>query len=291
MAPAMTSLPMSNHCTATLTGTPILVHTWTAATLPRKAIVILQHGYGEYSERYVSSHHALVLHLTSHGFEVHAMDMYGHGDSPGPRGVVHVGKAVSAHVHLRHQISKQKENENVPIFIFGHSLGGLVTAGSLVEDPENVQGIILTGPAFPAPLPTIARCILGLVTALLPKRDIPVPRQPISGLSSLPEEQKIMEDDEGLLKRNIPFLVAATALEVMGRIRYRLDRWKTPTLLMHGTEDRYTDPSGSRVIFGGIASADKSLRLYPGGRHELLNDADCGKALTEVLEWLEDQIK
>jgi len=144
------------------------------------------------------------------------MDMHGHGSSPGARGVCHVGRAVSDHLALRQTLG--------PVFIFGHSLGGLVTISSTITDPQNVRGIILTSPVCPAAIPRVGRLFLGMAAAIAPGRDIPLARgpDPLSGASTVKEEVALMEQDPKLLKRQIPFLVAATVLDEMGKVRERL---------------------------------------------------------------------
>lgn len=268
-----------DHDTSTLpSGTT--VHTWRIPS-PR-AIIVLQHGFGEYAERYVDGYHNLVRRVNELGFEVRALDMWGHGQSPGVRGVTHVQKAVNDHVKVREEAVK----EGLPIFLFGHSLGGLVTAGSVVASPGNIKGVVLTSPALPEPLPSLGQSAIGAAAAWMPTVSIPKPRMPITDLSRLPEQQRIAEVDPWLLKRQVPFLIAATALQTVQTISKGYDKWVVPTLVLHGTADTYCDPKGSAILVNGIASGDKTLRLFEGGFHELLNDVEGDEALKLILEWL-----
>jgi acylglycerol lipase len=261
-----------------------VVHTWHTTT-PR-AVVIIQHGFSEYAERYVDQYGELVPKLTKQRFEVRALDMWGHGRSPGTRGVTHVGKAVQDHVLLRQQSSR--DNPNLPIFLFGHSLGGLVTAGSIVADPSHITGVVLTGPALPKELPWIARYVIGVLAALFPTTSIPLKRAPRSGLSRIPEVLAEAEVDERMTQRQIPFLLAATAIDTMQTVREAYDRWVVPTLVLHGNADTSADPAGSKSLVDAIASKDKTLKLYEAGCHELLHDLDGADAMKQVLQWLEE---
>ncbi|KAI4958792.1 hypothetical protein J4E86_004398 [Alternaria arbusti] len=77
-----------NHKTHTLpSGTTF--HIWTP-TSPSVATIVLQHGYAEYSLRYLTSHSTLITHLLAASYTIYALDLHGHGTSPGhPRAVVH----------------------------------------------------------------------------------------------------------------------------------------------------------------------------------------------------------
>ncbi|RSM07023.1 hypothetical protein CEP52_005406 [Fusarium oligoseptatum] len=102
-------------------------HKWQCDS-PR-AILILQHGFGEYAERYVVSHSQLIPKLNTARFEVWALDLWGHGTSPGDRGIVDVEMAVKDHLEMR----RRADARGLPVFLFGHSLGGLITAASVAE--------------------------------------------------------------------------------------------------------------------------------------------------------------
>jgi acylglycerol lipase len=263
----------------------VVAHTW-HTTNPR-AIVILQHGFGEYAERYVEQFSEFIPNLTNLSFEVRALDMWGHGRSPGTRGVTHVSKAVQDHILLRRQASA--DNPSLPIFLFGHSLGGLVTAGSIVTDPLHITGVVLTSPALPGELPQVACRVIGAVAALVPASSIPLKKAGQYGLSRRPEVVAEAEADGMKTKRQIPFLVAATALDTMQTVREGYDRWVVPTLVLHGAADLYIDPARSRDLVDAIASKDKTLKLYEAGYHELLHDLDGADALMQVLQWLEER--
>lgn len=263
----------------------VVLHTWRVK--PLRAIIILQHGYGEHAERYIDGHCALIQQLGKHGFEVRAFDMWGHGRSPGVRGSVNVEKAIRDHLELRHEAKKEK----VPLFLFGHSLGAIVTAGSVIADPSLVDGVILTSPPFPGPVSTLVRWVLGVGATIVPHWSLPMPRSPPSALSRRPELLQQAEADPLMVKRQIPFLLAASILRITQAIDQGLKDWHVPTLVMHGTADKSADPLGSEHFVKGIDSKDKTLRLLDSGLHELLNDSDREDSLQQILAWLDAHIK
>jgi acylglycerol lipase len=265
----------------------VVLHTWRVK--PLRAIVILQHGYGEHAERYVDGHYALIQQLGKHGLEVRAFDMWGHGRSPGVRGTVDVERAVQDHLELRREA--KRENENLPLFLLGHSLGAIVTAGSVIADPSLVDGVVLMSPPFPGPVSTLARWVLSAGAAFMPHWSLPIPRSPPSALSRHPELLQPAEADPLMVKRRMPFLLADSVLRTAQAIEEGLKDWHVPTLVMHGTADKSADPKGSEDFVKGIVSKDKTLRLVDSGLHELLNDSDREDCLQQILVWLDSHIK
>jgi len=272
-----------NHETTKLSrGTA--THIWRPQQQPYRAVVVLQHGYAEYAERYITSHHNVINHLVASGYIVYAMDLWGHGSSPGTRGVVHIGKAIQDHLELRKLANEQ--HPDLPIILFGHSLGGLVTAGSTTADQTNVKAVLLTGPAFVEPLPYIARLAAGVVTRIIPKWSIPGRKGALEGLTRDTKEIEKFRDDPLVHNDAISFLLAATALDAMQDILAGMENWTVPTMVLHGNEDSYCDWKASEKFVKGIKSEDKTFGVYEEGRHELLHDLEGDAVLERVLEWI-----
>ncbi|KAM0482034.1 hypothetical protein ACHAPX_003368 [Trichoderma viride] len=263
----------------------VVLHSWRVK--PLRAIIILQHGYGEHAERYVDGHCALIQQLGKRGLEVRAFDMWGHGRSPGVRGAVDVERAIHDHLELR----REAKRENVPLFLLGHSLGAIVTAGSITADPSLVDGVILTSPPFPGPVSTFVRWVLSAGATIVPHWSLPMPRSPPSALSRQPELLQPVEADPLMVKRQIPFLLAASVLRTAQAINQGLKDWHVPTLVMHGTADKSADPKGSEDFVKSIESKDKTLWLLDSGLHELLNDSDREDSLQQILACLDAHIK
>ncbi|QDS72054.1 hypothetical protein FKW77_002648 [Venturia effusa] len=270
--------------TSTLDSGAVL-HTWEVEN-PR-AVVVLQHGFGEYAERFVHQHNKLITRLNQRRIQVLGMDMLGHGQSPNSRGVVNLDTAIQDHAKVR----SIAEESNVPVFLFGHSLGGLLTIGSAIHRPEEVCGVIVTGPALPLPTSGVFERMLGIAAKVIPETSIPIPASPLQGLSRCPEVAQSFQDDPLTSKRQIPFLVASTATVVANNVWKTASQWKCPTLILHGTADKYCKIAGSRRFINMIESSDKRMSEYEGGQHELLNDLEKDKALAEVLEWISARIK
>jgi acylglycerol lipase len=278
--------PETHHETIKLSaGTA--AHIWHPKQTSYRAVIVLQHGYAEYAERYMTSHHNIINHMTTAGYIVYAMDLWGHGRSPGPRGVVHLNKAVQDHLELRKFASQR--HLNLPVVLFGHSLGGLVTAGSTVADQSNVKGVVLTGPALPGPLPYLARIALGVAATVMAKTSIPG-KANVVGLTRNDEEIQKYWSDDMCHKDPISFLLAATALDAAANVRAGTKDWTVPTLVLHGNVDAYCDWKASEKFVASIAAKDKEFGVYEEGRHELLHDLEGDDVLGRIMDWIKRHV-
>ncbi len=256
-------------------------YSWPAAA-PRAAL-LLQHGYSEYAGRYVEQYHQLVPRLVAMGLTVHAFDMEGHGRSAGRRGVVDIERAVRDHLAARRLFA----GGALPLFLMGHSLGGLVTASSVAMEPAGVAGAIISSPALPDANPFL-RALARLLTTVAPYA--PAPTVSLEGLSRIPEVVEEAARDPAIYHGRLPNVVAAGTLARSRANRELYPRWTVPTLILHGTADRITDPAGSRALYAAIGAADRTLHLVEGGYHELLNDTDRERTMGVVMEWLEARV-
>jgi len=247
-----------------------------------RANILLAHGFAEYAERYAAHYHQLVPKLNALGFNVYAFDLRGHGRSPGARGVADMREAIADHRAARGALTSK------PLFLFGHSLGGLVTAASATEDQSGVAGVILSAPALLLSAPAHLRAIAGAVATFAPSARL-VPPLDIDGLSRIPEEVAAYRADPMISDTRVPAKTGATAIAVSEAAWARYPQWTLPTLVLHGEQDHATNPEGSKRFVAMIASADKRLALYPEGRHELLNDLDRDAAMDVILSWLQDR--
>ena len=245
------------------------------------AVLLLQHGYAEYAERYLDRYGRLIPHLVASGFNVHAFDMRGHGRSPGARGATDVERTVRDHQAARALLRE----DGRPLFLFGHSLGGLVTAASVARDQNHVAGVVLSSPALLLGARPAVRWIAGMLRRVAPTLGLGA-AQPAAGLSRDAGEVQLFDADPLVFRGRMPARLGASALAVADASWPLYRDWNVPTLILHGTDDTYTDPRGS-VLFDALVSAPvHELMMVQGGRHELLNDLDRVAVLNKTLSWL-----
>ena len=255
--------------------------TWLPHTDARAA-VLLVHGLGEHSSRYEH----VAEHLTSRGFAVFAIDHYGHGKSDGRMGYVERFSVyldgVSA---LLGRI--QTEQPRLPLFLVGHSMGGLIAAAFLLEHQAAFQACVLSGPAIKsdqAP-PAVVIALIRLISALAPT--VPLIQLDASGVS---RDQNVVD-----VYVNDPLvhhgkLSARLIAEMSGAMKTTLasaSEIKLPMIFMHGEADVLTAPSGSEEMFKKVSSPDKTLKIYPGLFHEIFNEPEKETVLADMSSWLE----
>ncbi len=246
-----------------------------------RAQVLLQHGYGEYAQRYVEYYSQLIPKLNQNGMDVYAIDLPGHGNTKGTRGLVDLTKAVELHLQARVKLPS-----DIPTVLFGHSLGGLITAGSITKDRANVVAVILSSSAMQAPSKLWERVLGKVSAALAPAAPMPLPRP---GMEALTRDKDLLNrflSDPMMYQGKPQNLVAKTVLQVSDEVWSKVSDWKVPTLIFHGNKDTSTSHLQSQALHEKIASPDRKLLIYPGGYHELLNDLNHQEVERDVFGWL-----
>lgn len=246
-----------------------------------KANILLQHGLGEYTTRYVNQYSQLIPKLNELGFNVYGFDLPGHGYTKGQRGLVDMHQALDLHLKAREAIPTE-----LPLFLFGHSLGGLVTIGSIMRNQTGITGAVVSSSAMQKPSSVFERTLAAMMVKLNPAGPMPLPRP---GTEALTRDLALVREinaDPMMDKGKARNLVAKTILDISDEVWGWANNWKLPVLFIHGDQDTSTDHKNSQRLFREIKASDKTLLVYPGGYHELLNDTIKEDVLPAVLGWL-----
>ena len=250
--------------------------------------VLLAHGYAEHSGRYIHLRSA----LTRAGYDVAFYDHAGHGTSEGPRARVDVGTLIRDFGDARRATLAHARTPD--LFLFGHSMGGIIAAASTILDPTRLRGTVLSAPAL-RPLPhvspsrarkllPVARISPGLVVTK------GASEMKVSPLSRDPQVQRDFDADPLTYKGGVPILTGATMILQGDEVLRRADRLTTPTLVMHGSGDLLADLRGSRDFVraarGAHPDADVHLRIVDGAYHELLNEPEGPGLIRDIIIWL-----
>lgn len=254
-----------------------------APVTPPLGTVLVAHGYAEHHRRFMP----LIEGLQNAGFDVAAYDHEGHGTSSGRRANVDVGHLIAAHIDIRHDVLAQARTPD--LFLFGHSMGGLITAASALLDAHLVRGIVLTGPAFipqPEVSPRLARFALPFAR-LMPW--LPAHTVKPGLLAHNPAVQEEFDADPLTYKGAVPLRTGVT-MTIQGR--HALEHsflLRVPILILHGSDDALTSPAGSERFVASVKKtsglADAEFRLIQGAQHEILNELDGSERIAEITEW------
>ena len=260
-------------------GRSLFRSSWLAAE-PERAVV-LTHGYAEHIGRYEH----VGGWLASRGCAVHGYDHQGHGRSDGARG--HAASLASLVDDLEGMVEQVRhEHAGLPLFVLGHSMGGLVALNYAVTRDPQLTGLVSTGAALaPTEAPSrFARGALRLLRFPLPRVSIPRP-VPDAALSRDPEVGRAYRADPLVFQTMTLSLAAAiyyggrTTLAAAGNVAL-------PVLLAHGAEDPLVLAGGSRQFAEAVTVPGSELRIYPELRHEILNEPEWESVLGDLFGWL-----
>lgn len=269
--------------------TRLYVRAWEPGECSPAAVVCLAHGHGEHGERYAHVADA----MARGGYAVVAYDHYGHGRSQGKRGhMLSMEAAIADMTAMLEQCAKR--HPDVPVFLYGHSMGGNIALNCAMRTKPAIRGLILTSPwlrlAFKPPA----------VKEWLGRRLASIwPSMPMS--TGLKEEDLFRQDgtaaSRALSMKGDPLshttLTPRAFVEIGDAGEWAISRaaeLHVPMLLLHGTEDRITSFEASRQL---AESAGKGCQWHPlqGGLHELHNDVQGKSTIDLIMAWMNDKTK
>jgi alpha-beta hydrolase superfamily lysophospholipase len=174
----------------------------------------------------------------------------------------------------------------VPLFLLGHSMGGLVALRYLEEYDAPFRGAVILAPwlGTSAAIPRWKTTMAGVFNRLLPAVPFSNGIDP-AALSRDPDVVRAYREDPLVHDRITPRLFTEASV-AMGAVQRRSDRIRTPLLVMVPEADRIVDAQRTLALVRSLPSGDVTLRTYPGHYHELLNEPDHAATLRELRDWL-----
>ena len=254
---------------------------WTAKNT--KAVVVLVHGMGEHSGRYTH----VAKKLIENDFSVVAFDHFGHGKTTGKRGHNPSFEAVLESVTKTIDIAK-KQFPNKPIFLYGHSMGGNVVINYVLRKDSAVQGVVATSPflklAFQPPVWKL--CIGKMLQKIAPS--ITMGNELDANDISRDKIEVKKYTNDPLVHNKISPNYSLTFIESGKWAIENAHTLKTSMYVLHGTDDKIIDYTGSKKFTSTTEKA--TLKLYKGGYHELHNDICKEEMLQDVVNWLQSKV-
>jgi len=250
-----------------------------------KAIVLLIHGMGEHCQRY----NPIAGSLNQAGYTVCSMDLPHHGRSDGKKGHIDSFDLFQQAVLSLYQRVKQSYPDK-PLFILGHSMGGLITTRFLINHQDKFEGVILSGPAieFPELPPKWQVSLITGIAKIFPQAGmIPVDSNLVSRDPAVVEAYN---QDPLINSNKLSAKLLVGFMKTMDEVKQKAQVIHLPIMMMHGTADKLTAPSGSQWLHDNIVSQDKTLRLYEGLFHEIFNEPEGEKIYQEVIEWFDQHL-
>jgi alpha-beta hydrolase superfamily lysophospholipase len=264
-------------------GIEFFARGWEPDTRP-KAVVALIHGLGEHSGRY--EHVAKAL--TDAGYVLASFDLRGHGKSTGPRGHFPSIDTVMQDIH-EFFVFLTHRHPDFPQFIYGHSLGGLLTLTYALKNKPKLKGVIASSSGLRTPLTEqkLKLLMVKLLGSLLPATLIP------SGLESatISQDQAVIDryDKDPLVHDRLSLAFGKASLSALDYVWGHAQEFSLPLLLMHGTGDKATYSHGSADFSKLVAknNPDVTLKLWDGMYHELHNESVKEQLFKFIIDWLD----
>ncbi|WP_281223283.1 alpha/beta hydrolase [Photobacterium sanguinicancri] len=264
-----------------LSGKQIYTQSWQPEGNRPHAIVIVVHGLGEHSGRYQN----LIQTLLPHNITVYGLDHTGHGKSEGKR--VYIDKFDEFIDTLDSYVDQVKETRpDCPLFLIGHSMGGLITSTYLLQHQNKVNGAVLSAPAIqpPAQISPLLIKLGKYIAAIAPA--LPAVALDIKGISRDPSVIERYLQDPLVHSGNVTAGLSRQIQLAMDNMAQNAHLINLPLLILQGTEDRLVNPRGANFLVNAVSSTDKTLKQYDGLYHELFNEPEKEHVLKDLSEWL-----
>jgi acylglycerol lipase len=264
-------------------GSTLQGERWTAAGRP-KASLVLSHGYAEHIGRY--GH--VLRPLAINRFAIYAVDHRGHGKSAGARALVRRFDQYVDDLDLVVSRARQ-EHGGKPCYLFGHSMGGLIALRYALAHPEKIDALVLSAPAIRT-VQTVSKlqeASLRLIAKVAP--GMPVVPSLEGVLSSDPAVEERTKQDQFYYNGKTKAKQAVEIVDAGREVLKRASQLKMPLLILQGSDDELVAPQGSEELYkltNSRPGVDTSMVVWPGMRHELLNEPDGDQVLGVIIAWL-----
>jgi acylglycerol lipase len=263
---------------ARASGLNIFVRSWRPNGVAR-AVVVICHGFNAHSGQY----QWVGEQFAAAGLAVYALDLRGRGRSDGERFYVEKFADYVSDVATAIALAKARE-PGLSVYLLGHSAGGVVSCIYTLERQSELAGLICESFAFQIPAPDFAIAALKGISHLAPHAHVVKLKN--EDFSRDPEVVRTMNADPLIANEVQPTRTAAEMARADDRLKREFPLITLPVLILHGTLDKVTKPSGSQLFYDTAGSVDKTVKLYEGYYHDLLHDVDKEKVMADITGWI-----
>ncbi len=262
-------------------GIKIFVRSW-PVDAPR-AVLVICHGVNSHGGQYLWAGEQ----FAAAGYAVYALDLRGRGQSDGERFYVENVADYVSDVTATIALAKSR-HPGLPVFLLGHSAGGVVSATYVLENPSGVAGFICESFAFQVPAPGFALAAIKGLSHIAPR--LPVLTLKNEDFSRDPRAVEALNADPLIKDESQPAMTVAALVRADERLREEFPSITMPVLIMHGTADKATVCHGSEFFYRTAGSQDKTLKLYEDHFHDLLNDVGKEQVMSDIREWIDNRV-
>src|SRR5258708_6579066 len=248
-----------------------------------RAVVIIVPGFNAHSGYYAW----VAEQLVAAGIAVYAVDLRGRGNSDGERFYVNDFDDYVSDVASVVALAKSRE-PGLPLFLLGHSAGGVVSCLYTLEHQPEIAGLICESFAFQLPAPDFVLAIFKGISHFAPHAHILHLKN--ETFSRDPNVVQALNDDPLVGQETQPSQTMAAMVRADEQVKQGFPLITLPVLILHGTLDKNAKPAGSQLFYDTAGSTDKTLKLYEGSFHDLLNDLDKEVVMADIKSWINARV-
>lgn len=263
-------------------GLKIFTRSWQPEGKTRGVVVIV-HGLNSHSGQYLW----VGEQFAAKDLAVYALDLRGRGRSEGERYYVEKLEDYSEDVATLVRIAKS-ENPGVPVFVLGHSVGGVISCLYTLDHQTEIDGLICESFAYDLPVPEIALLFIKGLSYITPHTHVFPLKNEVFSRDPLVVDS--MNNDPLIQGESQPAQTSKAIIDAADRLSEEFPLITLPVLILHGTADKATNPSGSQFFYDNTGSTDKTLKLYEGHYHDLLNDLDKEVVMADIIDWIDARV-
>lgn len=267
--------------------TAFYVQGWEPDDRKPKALIVLVHGLGDHTGRFARVGKV----MTEAGYVLAGFDLRGHGKSGGARGHASSLEAFMQDIRQFVQLMKQRYPD-LPQFLYGHSLGGLLSLAYAIQYGAGFKGVMVTSAGLRSALQEQKAkvAMVRLLGSILPAMTMPSGLDPAT-ISRDPDVVQAYINDP-LVHYSTSLGFGKAALNAIDLCFARAGQFPAPLLIMHGKADKLTYPSGSEEFAKLVdaAGCDVTLKLWDDLYHELHNEPEKMEVFKFMVEWLDKHL-
>ena len=263
-------------------GVRLHLRSWLPEGTPRGVVAICP-GFNAHGGQYAWT----AEKLAARGFAVYAVDVRGRGKSEGERFYVEDVAEYVADAGGMIAIAKER-NPGLPVFLLGHSAGGVTACAYALDHQDEIDGLICESFAFQVPAPGFLLSAIKGLSHVAPHLGVLTLK--MKDFTRDPVALAALEADPLTKDETQPAATVAALVRADERLHDSFGQITLPVLILHGTDDHATVCRGSEYFHEHAGSADKTLKLYEGHYHDLLNDLGKEAVLADVAGWIEARL-
>lgn len=287
-APTSASAPQEGRCSTT-DGLKLHWRSWLARE--PSGVIVIVHGLAEHGGRYRETAEA----FATRGWAVYAGDLRGHGVSPNPRGArrVHVDRFTDYYRDVDSFVALARQRHpGLPLFLLGHSMGGLITLSYVLDRPEGLAGAVISSPALGVHPgrrpPRLLRLLVSLLERVAPRLRFPNDLD-TDGISRDPSVVRAYREDP-LVSNRVSARWYAEIIRAMGRAHEKAGSLRIPVLLMQSGADRLVDPAAPARWSQTAPAGQVEFVNWNGLYHEMFNEPEKQQVRSRTLDWLRQRV-